>query len=461
MRPTVLSSSVNYFDIQRVQLTGNISQELFANFLAVDPCIFTLDLPNNHELLRWKTDKSLHPTSVVDPIVEGLAAFLLSAKRRPLVRHQRSSDVCRRVAEDISRVAYEQEIGLFDFRRHEGTSQLIILDRMDDPVTPLLSQWTYQAMVHELIGIKNNRVSVCDSSNEKQDMVISSLGDTFFKENMYANYGDLGSAIKRLVDDFQTVSRMNKQIDSIEDMQKFVESFPEFRQQSGNVSKHVALMSELSRIINENSLMGVSQVEQEVACGSDQVFAYNSIMQQLADPKVKPVECFKLVLLFALRYEGVGSRQVDEMITALSRMSMSSLYLRVIRDIVSIAGEECRTGDLFGNRNFFARASKLVGGLNGADNVYTQHQPLLVQTLENIYKGKAKESDYPYINGIRGSKDAKPQEILVFIVGGITYEEARFVAQMNDSCQGVHVILGGNTILNSTKFVDDLAKALQ
>jgi hypothetical protein len=28
----------------------------------------------------------------------------------------------------------------------------------DDPVTPLLSQWTYRAMVHELIGISNNRV---------------------------------------------------------------------------------------------------------------------------------------------------------------------------------------------------------------------------------------------------------------------------------------------------------------
>ena len=39
---------------------------------------------------------------------------------------------------------YTQEPGLFDFRRDDGTSQLIILDRMDDPVTPLLSQWTYQ-----------------------------------------------------------------------------------------------------------------------------------------------------------------------------------------------------------------------------------------------------------------------------------------------------------------------------
>ena len=35
-----------------------------------------------------------------------------------------------------------------------------IVDRRDDPVTPLLNQWTYQAMVHELIGIRNNRVDL-------------------------------------------------------------------------------------------------------------------------------------------------------------------------------------------------------------------------------------------------------------------------------------------------------------
>jgi hypothetical protein len=34
---------------------------------------------------------------------------------------------------------------------------VLIVDRRDDPVTPLLAQWTYQAMVHELLGISNNR----------------------------------------------------------------------------------------------------------------------------------------------------------------------------------------------------------------------------------------------------------------------------------------------------------------
>lgn len=39
---------------------------------------------------------------------------------------------------------YEQESGLFDFRRTETSSLLLVIDRREDPVTPLLNQWTYQ-----------------------------------------------------------------------------------------------------------------------------------------------------------------------------------------------------------------------------------------------------------------------------------------------------------------------------
>lgn len=42
---------------------------------------------------------------------------------------------------------YEQESGLFDFRRTEISPLLLVLDRRDDPVTPLLNQWTYQVNV--------------------------------------------------------------------------------------------------------------------------------------------------------------------------------------------------------------------------------------------------------------------------------------------------------------------------
>ena len=45
----------------------------------------------------------------------------------------------------------------------------------------------------------------------------------------------------------------------------------------------------------------------------------------------------------------------------------------------------------------------------------------------------------------------RPQEVVIFIVGGTTYEEARAVALHNGSNSGVRVLLGGTAVLNSTK----------
>ena len=49
-------------------------------------------------------------------------------------------------------------------------------------------------------------------------------------------------------------------------LQRFVENYPEFRSKQGNVSKHVTLMTELSRLVEEGQLMTSSELEQEVAC---------------------------------------------------------------------------------------------------------------------------------------------------------------------------------------------------
>lgn len=42
--------------------------------------------------------------------------------------------------------------------------------------------------------------------------------------------------------------------------------------------------------------------------------------------------------------------------------------------------------------------------------------------------------------------------MIVFVVGGTTYAEAFAVAQMNHSNQGLRIILGSNTILNSERY---------
>ena len=57
-------------------------------------------------------------------------------------------------------------------------------------------------------------------------------------------------------------------------LQAFVENYPQFRKLSGTVSKHVAVVSELSRIVEQAKLMAVSEVEQDLVTRNDKSAAF-------------------------------------------------------------------------------------------------------------------------------------------------------------------------------------------
>jgi len=83
---------------------------------------------------------------------------------------------------------------------------------------------------------------------------------------MYLNFGDLGQNAKEYVAQFASKQQGNTKLDSIDDMKRFIEDYPEFRKLSGNVTKHVTLVGELSRRVGEDSLLDVSELEQSLAC---------------------------------------------------------------------------------------------------------------------------------------------------------------------------------------------------
>lgn len=82
------------------------------------------------------------------------------------------SPLARKLGQEVL-YAMNDQAELWDFRRGSTTPLLLILDRRNDPVTPLLTQWTYQAMVHELMGITNGRVSMMDAADVREDMKVS------------------------------------------------------------------------------------------------------------------------------------------------------------------------------------------------------------------------------------------------------------------------------------------------
>ena len=79
--------------------------------------------------------------------------------------------------------------------------------------------------------------------------------------------------------------------------------------------------------------------------------------------------------------------------------------------------------------------------------MYTRHKPLISDTLDALIRRKLPETLYPFA-GEKSYSD-RPQDVIIFMVGGTTYAEALAVANINRANQGVRIILGSNTIVNS------------
>lgn len=65
-----------------------------------------------------------------------------------------------------------------------------------------------------------------------QEVVLSSEQDSFFKANMFENFGDIGMNIKRMVDDFQQIAKSNQNIQTIGmcgEKLNFLNSFDNFQ----------------------------------------------------------------------------------------------------------------------------------------------------------------------------------------------------------------------------------------
>ena len=73
-------------------------------------------------------------------------------------------------------------------------------------------------MIHELLGIKKNRVNMKDvpgAPEELKEVVLSADQDAFYAEHMYHDFGELGVAVQDLVRRYQANKNTHKNISTL------------------------------------------------------------------------------------------------------------------------------------------------------------------------------------------------------------------------------------------------------
>jgi len=123
-------------------------------------------------------------------------------------------------------------------------------------------------------------------------------------------------------------------------MKRFVEEYPEFRKLGGNVSKHVAIVGELSRLVERDKLLTVGEVEQGLASGG-QGADLKTVQDLITNPTIPPFNKLKLVCLYALRHQ---RSQAANNIASLIELALKN---GVDREDVKVGGPHPEHGSLF------------------------------------------------------------------------------------------------------------------
>lgn len=179
--------------------------EFYADYLAINDDLFEFGLDGYLKLSRPRSHWTpMEDSHLFKRSVKGLLAVLLSLKLRPAnIRYQNNSEIAQHVAREVKNEMEKERNSFESFPQYSPSDPiLLILDRREDAVTPLLTQWTYQAMVHELLGMKNNVVSLESAPNVDPDfkqVVLSEGSDDFFAANMYRDYGALAENARRIL----------------------------------------------------------------------------------------------------------------------------------------------------------------------------------------------------------------------------------------------------------------------
>ncbi|EDO19429.1 hypothetical protein Kpol_1002p76 [Vanderwaltozyma polyspora DSM 70294] len=487
------SNTVNKSQLERLAESDDMEavskvEEIFQDYQILGEDLFSLEIPSK-TLFR---NQLLWDEIGLESCSNSLFSLLLSLKLKPEIVYENNSKLSARLAKEVSKKISENEKSLFDFPRKDSPPLLILLDRMNDPVTPLLQPWTYQSMIKEYIGVTRNIVdlsSIPDIDKDLEKVTLSSKQDQFYNETMFLNFGELGDKVKQYVETYKRKTQSNSQINSIEDIKSFIEKYPEFRKLSGNVAKHMAIVGELDRQLQAKDIWELSELEQNLSVHDDNQEDYSTLLKLLdyPDEKLSPYYKVKLVTLYIVRHGEKHPQKVEEIINKLKFSGVpiedvnflhyffSTMNARNSTNVDLLSGTNNETqhkeredilselAKKFNNRMGRRDANRKSGNI--ADNVYMQHVPDLSDLLSDLSKNKLRANTrYKYFNanGNKGHHMAPPQDVIIFFVGGATFEEARLVHEFNETMKSNHgnirLILGGSNMVSTKDFIDSMRK---
>ena len=378
---------------------------------------------------------------------------------KPLIKSVKGSFLCQKLGKKLA-AFFEDN---YEFIRKECGQHfngiLLLYDRKEDPISPLINQWTYQAQLHEILGIKNNVIELKKGNDnaKPEKFVISDVEaiDKFYSKYKLADYGTVATAVQQEADKLKNENDLLNKESSIEELRKIIDQLPEKKKESMAITKHYKLFYSISEYVTKHKLMELSKLEQDISVNDNRKEQFNQIVQIISDPKVQHLDKCKLYLLYMLKYENDSS--VNNLKNKMIENDLGD-WVKYGDALIKYAGRQRRNLDCFQDKDIFSKGKKFIMNAfgQGNENAFMQHISYLNGIVERMLKGKSKDNETININNNSGMNEPKVNNLIIFVFGGITFEETRDLTLLGNQL-GVNIICGGTNVINSKSFLAEMS----
>ncbi|KAK3379954.1 Sec1 family protein [Lasiosphaeria ovina] len=344
---------------------------------------------------------------------------------------------------------------------------LVITDRSMDLVAPLVHEFTYQAIAHDLLPVKDGeKVTYCVTFNEGTDKAEEKVmelaeTDSLWIENrhrhMIHTIEKLGGDFKKFLESNAHFTKDSSQT-TMNTIKAMMADMPEYTAMKELYSLHVTMAQEALRVFGEDKIPDLAPVEQTLATGLDDDLkkpknVLDQVVRLLDQDGIKPLNRLRLIALYILYRDGLIPEDINRLL-AHSSLPQSEADKILNFDLLGAQTTHGLKDARPAPPPLFPRTT--INIPQEEEYITSRFEPAVKSMLEDLCRGSLDPDSFPYTNpppdvaeeslaSQASLRSAAPrwasanrrqvenrQRIIVFMAGGATYSEARACYEVSE-----------------------------
>lgn len=389
-------------------------KDLNLDFLAVESQVFSLNR-GDLDIMRLYNPNAEGASSEKNEIAAQIVTLLATLNEAPAIRYAKNDKV--RVARELATIVQKQ---LDEFQRvnknwePKTDSTLLIVGREMDTLAPVLHEFTYQAMVYDLLDIIEDKYvysSKDGTDNPVQKTAILDEKDDLWVEYRHSHISDMIPSLKNAFQKFMSensagaLQKKKKPTDddsspapSTSELAAAVRALPQYNERISRFSLHFDITQKCTEQFRKHQLVKVAGLEQNLAMGEDEngqplKNSLTQLAQLLRDNDIELEDKLRLTMTYIMTQGGMKDDQREQL---MDMAEFSPTDQNVIRSLIYLGVQVTRESKEKRSKNDMTRKRKP----SKKDDVpisLSRFVPLIKDLAESALQNKLSTAEFPYV----------------------------------------------------------------